>query len=102
MVLRRALKNTAVLAWVALSVLPISASAAGLPVEPLLDKGFRQMYNLDFAGAHATFAEYEHANPENAMGPISDAAAYLFTEFDRLNILRSEYWIKDESFWVVN
>ena len=41
-------------------------------------------------------------NPTSAMGPISDAAAYLFGEFDRLNILRSDYWIKDESFWVVN
>jgi hypothetical protein len=36
------------------------------------------------------------------MGPVSDAAAYLFTEFDRLNILRSDYLTKDESFFVVN
>lgn len=70
--------------------------------QPLLDKGYHQMYNLDFADAHLTFAEYERENPTSAMGPVSDAAAYLFTEFDRLNILRSEYWIKDESFWVVN
>jgi hypothetical protein len=96
------MKKAAVLAGFTLSVLSMISDAAGLPVEPLLDKGFRKMYNLDFAAAHATFAEYEHANPESAMGPVSDAAAYLFSEFDRLNILRSEYWIKDESFWVVN
>jgi hypothetical protein len=77
-------------------------SAACLPAQTLLDKGYRQMYNLDFAAAHATFAEFERENPKDAMGPVSDAAAYLFTEFDRLNILRSDYWIKDESFWVVN
>jgi hypothetical protein len=76
--------------------------ATPLPVEPLLDKGFRQMYNLDFNSAHATFAEYERANPKNPMGPVSDAAAYLFTEFDRLNILRSDYLTKDESFFAVN
>lgn len=75
---------------------------AGLSAETLLDKGYRQMYNLDFGAAHGTFAEYERANPADAMGPVSDAAAYLFSEFDRLNILRSEYWIKDESFFVVN
>jgi hypothetical protein len=73
-----------------------------LQAETLLDKGYRQMYNLDFAGAHTTFTEFERANPGDAMGPVSDAAAYLFSEFDRLNILRSEYWIKDESFFVVN
>ncbi len=99
---KRTWRTAAVLAGLSLTGLVISGSAAGLPVEPLLDKGFRQMYNMDFAGAHVTFAEYQRTNPESAMGPISDAAAYLFTEFDRLNILRSEYWIKDESFWVVN
>jgi hypothetical protein len=99
---RRTWKTPVILAAIVLLVLAITSFAAGLPVEPLLDKGFRQMYNMDFAGAHVTFAEYERANPESAMGPISDAAAYLFAEFDRLNILRSEYWIKDESFWVVN
>lgn len=76
--------------------------AAGLPTQVLLDQGYRQMYNLDFQEAHATFAEYERTNPSSAMGPVSDAAAYLFTEFDRLNILRSDYLTKDESFFVVN
>lgn len=79
-----------------------SPSAESVLSQPLLDRGYRQMYNLDFNGAHATFAEYERANPSSAMGPVSDAAAYLFSEFDRLNILKSDYWIKDESFWVVN
>jgi hypothetical protein len=85
--------------WLAL----ISAGiAASLPADTLLDQGYRQMYNLNFTAAHGTLAEFERANPADAMGPVSDAAAYLFSEFDRLNILRSEYWIKDESFWVVN
>lgn len=83
------------------TLIPISLATC-LPAETLLDKGYRQMYNLDFPGAHATFAQFEKDSPTDAMGPVSDAAAYLFTEFDRLNILRSDYWIKDESFWVVN
>jgi len=92
-------KIVAIAGWLAFASLGIAGS---LPSEPLLDKGFRQMYNLDFSNAHATFAEYERANPLSAMGPVSDAAAYLFTEFDRLNILRSDYLTKDESFFVVN
>lgn len=96
------LSAAAVLLLFAGVFVPLRAATSSLPTEALLDKGYRQMYNLDFVGAHATFAEYERANPASAMGPVSDAAAYLFTEFDRLNILRSDYWIKDESFWVVN
>jgi hypothetical protein len=75
---------------------------SGLPSEAQLDKGYRQMYNLDFRGAHASFADFERAHPANALGPVSDAAAYLFTEFDRMNILRSDYLTKDESFFVIN
>jgi hypothetical protein len=64
----------------------------------LLDTGFRQMYNLDFATAHQTFHEWETLHPEDPMGPASDAAAYLFSEFERLHILQSEFFIRDQHF----
>jgi hypothetical protein len=60
------------------------------------------MYNLNFTAAHQTFAQFEKTNPSDAMGPVSDAAAYLFTEFDRLGILKSDYLTKDESYFVAN
>ncbi len=78
------------------------AATSSLPNAVLLDKGYREMYNLEFIAAHGTFADYERANPNSAMGPVSDAAAYLFTELDRLNILRSDYLTKDESFFTAN
>ena len=84
------------------SVPATQAATSSLPDQVLLDKGYRQMYNLEFIPAHATFADYERANPTSAMGPVSDAAAYLFTELDRLNILRSDYLTKDESFFTAN
>ncbi|HXE64871.1 MAG TPA: hypothetical protein VN519_15100 [Bryobacteraceae bacterium] len=74
----------------------------GYGAQPLLDQGYREMYNLNFIAAHQTFARYEKTNPTDAMGPVSDAAAYLFTEFDRLGILKSDYLTKDESYFVVN
>jgi hypothetical protein len=56
------------------------------------------MYNLRFVDAHKTFAEYERTAPSDPLGPVSDAAAYLFSEFDRLNILSSEFWTNDDNF----
>lgn len=76
---------------IALCVLP----AAG---HPLLEQGYRQMYNLQFDGAHRSFQTFQVQNPDDPMGPVSDAAAYLFGEFDRLHILQSEFFIHDQHF----
>jgi hypothetical protein len=67
--------------------------------ETLLEQGYRQMYNLQFDEAHRTFATWEAANPRDPLGPASDAAAYLFTEFDRLHILQSEFFVHEEHFF---
>lgn len=71
---------------------------AGDAQTTLLDTGFRQMYNLEFDQAHRSFAEWQRQHPEDPMGPVSDAAAYLFSEFDRLHILESEFFMHDENF----
>ena len=64
----------------------------------LLDEGYRQMYNLQFPEAHQTFRTWQDQHPEDPMGPVSDAAAYLFSEFDRLHILQSEFFTHDQHF----
>lgn len=69
-----------------------------LTADPLLERGYDEMYNLQFADAHKTFAQYEQANPTNPMGPVSDAAADLFSEFDRLHILQSQFFVTDTGF----
>lgn len=56
------------------------------------------MYNLDFAGAHNTFHQYQQANPQDPMGFVSDAAAYLFSEFERLHVLESDLFVDDNHF----
>jgi hypothetical protein len=63
-----------------------------------LESGYSQMYNLNFEGAHQTFAAWEGSHPEDPMGPISNAAAYLFAEFDRLHILESEFFTDNKRF----
>jgi len=76
----------------------IAAYAADPAPRPNLSRGFQQMYNLDFAGAHATFGDYQQAHPEDPMGPVSNAAAYLFSEFDRLHILEADLFTDDHKF----
>jgi hypothetical protein len=63
-----------------------------------LQSGYQDMYNLRFDAAHKEFQAYERANPADPMGPVSDAAAYLFFEFERLNVLRSDFLTNDKNF----
>jgi hypothetical protein len=53
------------------------------------------MYNLQFADAHRTIREHRSLHPDGPLGPASQAAAYLFSEFDRLRILQSEFFVHD-------
>lgn len=55
------------------------------------------MYNLRFEAAHKALGEYQIKAPSDPLGPVSDAAAHLFSEFDRLNILTSEFWTNDDN-----
>jgi hypothetical protein len=52
-----------------------------------LDRGYVDLYNLDFGGAHAEFANWMQGHPADPLGSASDAAAFLFSEFDRLSII---------------
>jgi len=81
-----------------LAALLAAVASADIPQTTLLDRGYRQMYNLDFTEAHRTFHDWESAHPGDPMGPVSDAAAYLFAEFDRLHILQSELFVRNDSF----
>jgi hypothetical protein len=84
------------------AILPAAAPAEGADppaVSPAaLEAGYRQMYNLDFDGAHTIFQAWEASHPDDPVGPVSNAAAYLFAEFDRLHILESELFTDNERF----
>ena len=80
-----------------------SAYAAGdnLAANPQgssLDLGYRDMYNLDFAAAHGKFGGWMQTHPEDPLGAASDAAAYLFSEFDRLGIIDVQLFAEDSRF----
>jgi len=83
------LTKNAAYAFGLLSLLLISTQFgnAASPAAASLETGFHQMYNLDFSAAHKTFQEWEELHPDDPLGAASNAAAYLFAEFERLHIL---------------
>jgi hypothetical protein len=78
-------------------LLLVSAISA-LATPSALERGYRNMYNLQFGEAHQAFAEWNQSHPADPIGPVSDAAAYLFSEFDRLHILQSEFFTHDQHY----
>jgi hypothetical protein len=64
-----------------------------------LDVGYRQMYNLQFDAAHTAFRSWQQAHPNDPMGAVSHAAAYLFAELDRLHLLEAELFVDNARFF---
>jgi hypothetical protein len=83
--------SATLVAAVFLASVPLRASAGQL------DDGYRSMYDLRFADAHRLFQQWQLQHPDDPMGPVSEAAAYLFSEFDRLRILQSELFVDNTS-----
>lgn len=96
--MRRHLKIR-VVAGLAAVLVSTSAFAADLTVGlPPLDRGFQLLYSLDFDQAHRIFTTYEQTHPDDPMGPTSDAAGSLFSEFHRLGVLESQFFELDKRF----
>ena len=86
------------LLFFALAQMIWTPAGASLSASDPLDLGYRQMYNLQFREAHATIHAYEQSHPDDPFGPTSDAAAFLFDEFDRLDVLQTELFVDDQLF----
>jgi len=80
----------------ALLALPRHARADMAAID--LSQGFRRLYDLDFSGAARDFDAWEKQNPENPMGPASQAAGILFSEFNRLGVLEAQFYENDSIF----
>ncbi len=63
-----------------------------------LDRGFSGLYNLDFTGAQKDFSAWQSQHPDDPMGPVSEAAGFLFSEFNRLGVLESQFYENDSAF----
>jgi hypothetical protein len=76
--------------------LPAWTAEALAPTE--IELGFQSMYNLEFDQAHQNFSTWERLHPDDPLGPVSQAAGYLFAEFARLDILESQLFTNDKAF----
>ena len=77
------------------------ATSTGYSAQPplaSLDRGFHFLYNFDFVNAHQEFANWQKLNPEDPLGPIGEASADIFGEFDRLGVLEIQLLMKDSSY----
>lgn len=72
--------------------------AGGCARATLLDDGYRLMYNMQFDAARQAFQQHQTQHPADPLGHVSEAAAYLFAEFDRLHILQAEFFTNDNNF----
>ncbi len=79
-----------------LMFLPAYIANASPPAD--IERGFQSMYNLEFDQAHQDFSAWEQLHPDDPLGPVSQAAGYLFGEFARLGILESQFFTNDKTF----
>lgn len=65
------------------------------PSVPLLDAGFRDLYELNFKGARAQFLSYQRAQPGDPLGKAAEAASYLYEQFNAKGVLTSAFFLND-------
>jgi tetratricopeptide (TPR) repeat protein len=92
--LRRIVPGLLLLLLLSPSLFAADTPLSGTP----LNDGYHALYNLDFTAAHAHFQQWMTAHPEDCLGSASDAAAFIFTEFDRLGVLDIELFADDGRF----
>jgi hypothetical protein len=88
----------AIFKWFAASLMLLFCCIAHASPPAEIESGFQSMYNLEFDQAHQDFSTFERLHPDDPLGPVSQAAGYLFAEFARLGVLESELFTSDKTF----
>jgi hypothetical protein len=89
-----------VAAILAVPVIPTGGRQAQIAVlhVPELEAGFHLLYELKPEQARAQFAAWQKSHPADPLGSASQAAAYLFEEFYRQDVLTSDFFLDDKRF----
>jgi hypothetical protein len=64
----------------------------------MLESGYRHLYELNFEAGRKDFLEYQKMRPDDPLGKASEAASYLFEQFNQKGVLTSEFFLNDEKF----
>ena len=81
--------------WLALVGSCLAQSPNKVVPQPELDRGISPDVQPRFLGCARHVPRYQKTRPDDPLGFVADAAAYLFAEFDRLQILESDLFIDD-------
>jgi len=76
------------------STMPQPAWVAA-PANPI-ELGYHLMYQLKFQQAREEFSQWEKQHPDDPIGYCSEAASFLFEEFNRQGVLTSEFFLDDK------
>ena len=83
---------------------PTSAAKSSTPVmvpDPsakMLESGYRHLYELNFEAGRKDFQAYQKMRPDDPLGKASEAASYLFEQFNQKGVLTSEFFLNDDKF----
>lgn len=80
---------------------PAKASAPVMEADPsaqLLESGYRNLYELNFDAGRKDFQAYQKMRPDDPLGKASEAASYLFEQFNAKGVLTSEFFLNDDKF----
>ncbi len=77
--------------------LPMLILAAPLwATEANVETAFRKLYNFDFAGSQAEARSYSARQPNDPLGHATLAAAYLFSEMNRLQVFSKDMFEEEK------
>jgi hypothetical protein len=80
-----------------LFVLLLPVPASGEVFNPVFDEAFHQLYSFNFPAAQTIMDRYIAGNPNDPMGYTIKGATYVYSEFDRMGILETEFFESDKS-----
>jgi len=93
----RKILRLAIVIYAVLFGAPFIANSSQPPLASL-ERGFHLLYDFDFKNAQQEFANWQKSNPDDPLGPIGEASAHIFGEFDRLGVLEIQLLMKDSSY----
>jgi hypothetical protein len=73
-----------------------AAQAEKIDTEAALKHAFARLYNFDFTGAQEILDHQRQLDPQEPLIVATKAAAYLFSELDRLRILELDFFTDDD------
>ena len=75
---------------------PANSSEISSSDSPVLEAGFRQLYELNFDGARAAFLSFQLTHPDDPVGKAAEAASYLYEQFNAKGIFTSKFFLNDD------